>query len=101
MQLMANTMRAQAGVSDTVQTSTTAAFVLSGTPANAAPFDTLTLRDKYYASEADILLATRRALYDEIVMFKPVIGGREYQALVNFVDMLRKVSGRMGLIPIL
>jgi hypothetical protein len=92
MQLMTNALLAQAGVTETVQTSTSP---FAHPLANAALYDVISLRDKYYASETDILLATRRALYDEIVIFKPVIAGREFQTLANFIDMLRKVSDRI------
>ena len=94
MQLMANTLLAQAtaGASDTVQTSTPS---FAPPLTTAVSYNPINMRDKYYASETDILLATRRALYDEIVIFKPVISGQEYQALVNFIEMLRKVSSRI------
>jgi hypothetical protein len=45
----------------------------------------------FFVSEADILLATRRALFDEIVTYKSTIVGADFDALFNFIKLLRKV----------
>jgi len=66
-------------------------------------------RDKYFVSERDMLLATRRAIFDEVVTFKQSIAGDEFDAMRAFLKVLHKyypsapdvrASARRLLIPI-
>lgn len=50
------------------------------------------LSQMYYVSETDMLLATKDALFSEVLAFRQVITGEHLVALKQFYSLLKDVS---------